>query len=189
MTMTKNSWGASASVVFMMMMFVSTVIAQKCSLDFVKDESWMSYTLTHPLHTFDAVSKDVQYTVVLDSACRQVTGVTGTVDVTTFDSKNSNRDSHAMEVVDAITYPDASFASTRVVQDGENLAVTGNLTFHGVTKEVLAAGTAKWADGKLTVNEKFAFCMTTFGIEKPSLLLMPVNDTLHFALQAVFKTH
>ncbi|HTP12644.1 MAG TPA: YceI family protein, partial [Bacteroidota bacterium] len=38
------------------------------------------------------------------------------VDVTTFDSGNSNRDSHAMEVVDALTYPDVQFTSTSVVQ-------------------------------------------------------------------------
>jgi polyisoprenoid-binding protein YceI len=187
--MTKNRCGAAVIVFAAVMLNVTSLFAQKCGLDFVKEESWMSYTLHHPLHTFDAVSKDIQYTVALDSTCRQVTGVTGTVDVTTFDSKNSNRDSHAMEVVDAITFPDATFASTHVTQDGENLTVTGNLTFHGVTKEVVAAGTAKWADRKLTVEEHFSFCMTSFGIERPSLLLMPVNDTLHFALQAVFKAH
>jgi polyisoprenoid-binding protein YceI len=34
-------------------------------------------------------------------------------------------------------FPTATFTSTSVARDGSNLAVTGNLTLHGVTKPVV----------------------------------------------------
>ncbi len=157
------------------------------SAECVRDQSWMSYTVTHPLHTFDATSHDVSYDVKLDSAGTGITGVEATVDVTTFDSGNSNRDSHAMEVVDALTYPSASFRSTEISRAGDSLTVNGDLTFHGVTKPVVATGTCRLAGGVMTVSEQFNLSMTAFGLERPSLLLMPVQDTVRFSLMAVFN--
>jgi polyisoprenoid-binding protein YceI len=92
-----------------------------------------------------------------------------------------------MEVIDAITYPDASFASTHVSQQGDTVAVAGTLTFHGVTKEIISTGTGKWSDGRLVVLENFNISMTSYGIDRPSLLMIPVQDTIRFTLQATFR--
>ncbi|HUI11292.1 MAG TPA: YceI family protein, partial [Bacteroidota bacterium] len=83
--------------------------AQVKHLACMKDQSSMTYRLVHPLHKIEATSKDVAYDLEADPVAHTFKHVSGTVDVTTFDSGNSNRDSHAMEVIDAIDYPDASF--------------------------------------------------------------------------------
>jgi polyisoprenoid-binding protein YceI len=122
-----------------------------------------------------------------DIADKKIRKVTAQVDVTTFDSGNSNRDSHAMEVVDAITYPYVTFTSTSVTQYGDSLRVEGKLMFHGVTKDIAMLGTAGWMQNKLEVNGSFVLSLTAFKIERPSLLLVPVSDDLHFSLKAVFN--
>jgi polyisoprenoid-binding protein YceI len=163
-----------------------TASAQTQTVGAVKDESTVTYTMTHPLHTFDAVSKDVYYRADIDAVKKEIKKVVAQVDVTTFDSKNSNRDSHAMEVIDAISFPYVTFTSTSVVQTGDSLQVAGKLTFHGVTKDIVLHGTTNWTQDKLVVDGKFVLSLTEFKIERPSLLLMPVSDDLHFELKAAF---
>ena len=153
----------------------------------LKGESWIAYRLTHPLHVIDAKSTSPEYRVEIDPTKKEITTVAAQVDVMTFDSGNSNRDSHAMEVVDALTYPDVTFASTAVIQKGDSLFVTGKLTFHGVTKDITMAGTATWQPNRLDVHGAFDISLTEFKVDRPSLLLIPVEDKLSFTLAAAFS--
>jgi polyisoprenoid-binding protein YceI len=154
-------------------------------LDAIKDESMVTYAIMHPLHEIEATSKDVQYQLDVDVSTRHIKSVSARVDVMTFDSGSSNRDSHAMEVIDAITYPEVTFTSTSIAEAGDSVHVTGKLTFHGVTKEVLIAAMAKWSDNKLVVQGGFTIGLTEFNIERPSLLLIPVSDALNLSIVAV----
>jgi polyisoprenoid-binding protein YceI len=142
--------------------------------------------MVHPLHVIDAKSTSVDFKVDLDPTTKEIKTVTAQVDVTTFDSGNSNRDSHAMEVVDAITYPDVEFTSTSIVQKGDSLFVTGKLLFHGVTKDIMLAGTTQWRPNRLDVHGAFDIGLTEFKIDRPSLLMIPVEDKLSFTLAAAF---
>ena len=151
-----------------------------------KAGSWMTYRLTHPLHEIEATSKDVEYHLGVDAAERQVRSVSAVVDVTTFNSGNSNRDSHAMEVIDAIDYPEASFESSSVVHAGDSLKVAGTLTFHGVTHDIVMTAHQRWTDDTLEVRGQFELSLTAFKIERPSLLMIPVEDALRFTFAAVF---
>jgi polyisoprenoid-binding protein YceI len=174
----------------MMMIFLfgicSGTFAQSKVVEVIKDESSVTYRLTHLLHTVESISKDVTYRVEIDALKKEVKSVSAQVDVTTFDSGNSNRDSHAMEAVDAITYPYAAFSSTSIVQRGDSLMVSGRLTFHGITKDVVMLGTSTWSQHKLEVQGGFEISLTAFKVERPSLLMVPVKDELQFLLKASF---
>jgi polyisoprenoid-binding protein YceI len=164
----------------------STGLAQVKTLDAVRDESSVTYRLVHPLHKVQATSKDVHYRLDLDLAKKEIKAVSAVVDVMTFDSGNSNRDSHAMEVIDALSYPEAIFASTGVTQSGDSLTVSGKLTFHGITKEVAMKLSMKWPGNSLVVQGEFAVSLIAFNIERPSLLMIPVEDALTFSIVAAF---
>ncbi len=161
-------------------------IAQPRTAEQIKGASWITYKVVHPLHEVIAKSTSPDYTVVLDPATKEIKSVTAKVDVTTFDSGNSNRDSHAMEVIDAIDYPEVDFASTSVTQTGDSLRVTGHLTFHGITKDITMAGTAQWQADRVDVNGSFDITFTDFKIDRPSLLLVPVEDKIAFTLASAF---
>lgn len=167
----------------------SGALAQSKFTDAMKDGSTVTYKLVHPLHTIVATSKDVAYRLEYDPATKELKSISAKVDVTSFDSGNSNRDSHAMEVIDAITYPDAAFLSTGITPHGESLTVAGKLTFHGITNDILTVVSPKWSPAKDTVlfSGDFAVSLTAFKIDRPSLLMIPVNDTLWFTLNAAFN--
>jgi polyisoprenoid-binding protein YceI len=165
---------------------VTVAFAQPRTAQQIKGTSWITYKVVHPLHEVLAKSASPEYTVVLDPTTKEIKSVTAAVDVTTFDSGNSNRDSHAMEVIDAIDYPEVEFTSTSITQTGDSLYVTGHLTFHGITKDITMAGTTQWQPNRLDVHGGFVITFTQFKLERPALLLIPVEDNITFTLASAF---
>ncbi len=161
--------------------------AQTKQPELLKDESSITYRIVHPLHEIEATSRDATYQLEIDPVKKEIVSVSATVDVMTFDSGNSNRDSHAMEVIDAISYPEVSFVSSSVAEVGDSLKVTGKLTFHGVTQDIVAMASSKWSPDKIEVHGSFALSLTAFKIERPSLLMIPVEDALRFTFSAAWK--
>jgi polyisoprenoid-binding protein YceI len=157
-----------------------------------KDGSTLEYTLVHPLHTVHGISKDVSCDVKYDDATGKITGVSVSADVLSFDSGNSNRDSHMGEVVDAIDYPEVTFQGDSIQYlKNDSLMVIGKLTFHNVTKTIPVEVSEKSDNNNTIFNGNFYISLTEFKIKRPSLLLMPVEDklTLQFniIIPKVFK--
>ncbi|MBI4405776.1 MAG: YceI family protein [Deltaproteobacteria bacterium] len=66
------------------------------------------------------------------------TKVNVTLDVATINTDNTKRDDHlkSAEFFDAAKYPTISFKSKKMIKSGEKWTVVGDLTMHGVTKEI-----------------------------------------------------
>ncbi len=64
--------------------------------------------------------------------------VTATIDATSIDTNNEQRNGHirSADFFEVETYPTWTFTTTGVRADGEDLAVTGDLTIKGVTRPV-----------------------------------------------------
>ncbi|HEY3388813.1 MAG TPA: YceI family protein [Prolixibacteraceae bacterium] len=168
-------------VLLLSVLFLFTyTTAQTKKVQADKKESTMTYKLTHPLHEIEATSKDINCWADLDPSTKTISHVYVQIDVTTFNSGNSNRDSHAMEVIDAISYPYVKFNSSGISQNGDKIKVSGKLLFHGVTRDLVFDATPKWEGNNLTVTGDFVISLTAYKVERPSLLLVPVNDELHF---------
>lgn len=177
----------SSIVLTICIMFSVFSYAQPKKFDALKDNTSITYKIVHPLHEIEATSKDVLSQVEVNLDKKEITGVSAVVDVTTFDSGNSNRDSHAMEVIDALSFPEASFRSTAITHSNENITVTGKLLFHGVTKDVTLYARPIWTNDTLKVTGTMTTTLTEFNIEKPSLLMIPVKDSLWFTISAMYK--
>ena len=170
------------------MLFTATLsLAQVKKIVSEKQGSSITYQLTHPLHEIEAVSNEAYCDVYADPAARQIKHVFVKVPVNTFNSGNSSRDSHAMEVIEAISFPESKFTSSLVSQIGDSLIVTGKMTFHGITNELTFTALCRWSDEKLVVTGGFDLSLTAFKVERPALLLIPVKDNLKFTFTEVFK--
>jgi polyisoprenoid-binding protein YceI len=167
-------------------MIAASTVAQVKTVISIKGESSATYLLVHPMHEIEATSKEIVYTATIHSDAKKIQTVNADVDVTSFDSGNSNRDSHAMEVIDAMSFPEVTFASSSIVAQGKSLIISGKLTFHGVTNDVTAIAIPEWGSDKLVVHASMPISLTVFKVERPSLLFIPVQDTLRFTLTAVF---
>lgn len=78
--------------------------------------------------------------VSYDPANPGASKVEATVDANTIDTKNTKRDEHlkSPEFFDVTKFPAMKFVSKKVEKEGAGkLKVTGDLTIHGVTKEIV----------------------------------------------------
>ena len=64
--------------------------------------------------------------------------VTADIDVNSFDTGNAQRDEHirSADFLHAGQYPAMTYRSTGIRQDGDGLVVDGELTLHGITRQV-----------------------------------------------------
>jgi len=162
-------------LLILFLLLPSLIIAQS-KKPFDKKNSYISYEMNHILHTWVGTSKDLNGVVQLngDGKIEKVALVSK---VSAFDSENSNRDGHMMEVTEALKYPNISFYSTSVIESkpGE-LDVKGVLQFHGVNKETsfkafsVSKGTTK------VVTGNFIFLLEDYKIARPSFMLNKVNN-------------
>jgi polyisoprenoid-binding protein YceI len=151
-----------------------------------KANSFIQYTVNHPFHSATAVTNNFICNIDFNSDTRQVNKVVVAVGLGTFDSKNSNRDSNAMEAVEALRFPSVKFISTSIAFAENKLAVTGNLTFHGITKEISFSAQQKINLSLFTVTGSFTVSLDEFKVERPSLLGMKVDDAILIEFKTVF---
>lgn len=66
-----------------------------------------------------------------------------TIDAASIDTRDEQRDAHlrSADFFDVERFPSLTFSSTRVEGSGEEFTLHGELTIHGVTKEIALRGT------------------------------------------------
>ncbi len=167
------------------LLFLATPSRDTKKISALKGDSRLTYSLSHPLHKVEAVCKDFFCEVEINDA-KEIQSVKVSADVMNFDSGNSNRDSHAMEVIDAFTYPEVSFVSDAVSTQSNELSVSGKLTFHGVTKPISFSAKAQSQNGRTTVEGKMTVKLEDFKVERPKLALIPTDEFLYLSFVVVF---
>jgi polyisoprenoid-binding protein YceI len=76
--------------------------------------------------------------IEIDRENPAASSVTATIAVASIDTRDKKRDEHLLspEFFDVKVYPTITFQSRRVTVAGDNLEVTGDVTIHGVTREI-----------------------------------------------------
>jgi polyisoprenoid-binding protein YceI len=101
-----------------------------------KKQSSITYSMRHPLHVWTGVSKEVSSVIISEGEKSNIKQVAVSARVATFDSKNANRDSHMLETIEALKFPNITFSGNVVSTQEKPYEVSGELTFHGVTKPI-----------------------------------------------------
>jgi polyisoprenoid-binding protein YceI len=111
-------------------------------------------------------------TLRLDAADLTRSAVDVRIDAASIDTQVADRDAHlrSPDFLDAATYPEIRFRSTRIVRAGAGYRVVGELTLHGVAREVTLdaeyAGTGKdpWGNERAGFSAKAALDRRDFGL-------------------------
>lgn len=151
-----------------------------------KSKSSITYSMNHILHAWDGTSRDLNG-VVLVGAENRIEKVAIATKVSSFDSENSNRDAHLLEVVEALKYPNISFYSTSITESKKGeLDVKGVLQFHGVNKEISFKANATQVKSNVQVTGNFIFLLEDFKIERPSFMLKQVDNEVKVKFDVMY---
>ena len=170
-----------------MMMVVSGFAQNKIKVTAVKEESSIVYSMKHPLHEWTGESKEINSILLMDEAKTTIYQVAVSAKLSTFDSKNANRDSHMMEVTEALKYPSVTYVSSSVTIDGSDFTSSGNMTFHGVSQPVAVKGKLTKEGNKLIFSGDFSLKMTQFKIDPPSLMGISTNDDFKLEFKVTYQ--
>lgn len=143
--------------------------------------STLTYDITHKLHKVHAESKAVEGKVMLlpDGKVQ----VMLRAPVASFNSGDANRDSHMQETVEAQKFPYVTFKGvTRLIMPAAfpataQLDLEGVIDFHGRKQPITIPAKLDWAaNGEAHVTASFPVSLDSFEVERPSLLLMKIDD-------------
>jgi polyisoprenoid-binding protein YceI len=115
-----------------------TATAEPTTWNLDQAHSQVGFSVRHFLTPVSGRFDDFSGTIVYDPETPSNSTVEVTVQAASIDTRNENRDNHLRsgDFFDVEKHPTLSFKSKKVAKLGDNLAVTGDLTMHGVTKEV-----------------------------------------------------
>ena len=138
---------------------------------------------------------DVTGTVVLDEADPAGSSADIVVNVASIDTREAQRDAHlrSADFFEAEAYPTITFRSRKVVAGGlsDAFALVGDLTIHGVTREVTLSVTAEGRNKDPWGNQRAGYSATTkikrsdFGLTWNQLLEtggLAVSDEVRISL-------
>jgi len=151
-----------------------------------KSQSSITYSMNHPLHSWDGVSNEINSVILADENRDSIFQVAVSVKIASFDSKNANRDSHAMEVTESLLYPSITFTSTSIQQTGSKLQLSGTLMFHNVSQPISFEVQKEKIKGKARFKGGFKVKMTEFNIEPPSLMGIATDDEIVISFDVLY---
>ena len=153
----------------------SLLYGQKLSID--SEASFVNYQAKHPAHVWNGVNQKLQGLAIFENELPKQLAIKA--QVRDFDSENASRDSHALEVLDALQFPEVRFYSKSIViENNKELIIEGVLTFHGVEIPKTVRAEYSWKDSSFHLEGSFDFSATDFGVRLPSFLLIKINERI-----------
>jgi polyisoprenoid-binding protein YceI len=155
-----------------------SLIGQEVRKDVNDQSSFIQYEGKHLLHDWDGINQKVKGIAVVDEATDKIVKIALLANVRDFDSNNSSRDAHALEVLEALQYPEIKFYSDEIKYNSKTVRFSGSLEFHGISiTQSIEADLSKTQLGTELLGE-FQLMPSDFGIELPSFLSVKMKDLL-----------
>ena len=144
-------------------------------------QSTIRYHVNHKLHAADGRSSSIEGKAIVQPDGKVLAMVR--VPVATFDSGDANRDANMRDTLEAGRFPFVVFKGvTSLVMPaalgkGIPTSMQGELEFHGVKQQVQMPVTLQFAkDGSARVTGKTTLSLDSYRIERPSLLMIKLDD-------------
>jgi len=152
-----------------------------------EQSSFIRYEGKHLLHDWDGINQKIKGIAVVDESTDEIFKIALLANLRDFDSNNSGRDAHALEVLEALKFPEIKFYSDDIKFDSNTVNFLGSLEFHGISvTQNIEAVLLKSELGSELVGE-FQLIPSDFGIELPSFLSVKMKDLLKINYRIVIN--
>lgn len=149
--------------------------------------SSIKYSMVHKLHRWEGVSKDLKVATKWNEQKNEIEQISIVVNVATFNSGLSSRDSHMMEVLDGLTYPRILFSSSSVQYTTDGILVKGKLQFHGVERMIETKVKLEKVNRRWVFSGSFPVLLEDYKVERPSLLFVKVDNKIQIDFHVAYK--
>jgi hypothetical protein len=158
--------------------------------NWVLDHSELSYKVTHPLHHVSGKSTEARGKGICSAAkCQFIMAVP----VKSFDSGDSNRDLHMLQVTKGADYPliqvNVAFPTPSGKALPKEILADLEVQFAGqkVNYSKVKLGVVSLEPGQVRVTAVITLSLKAFDITPPSLLGVPIEDSVPIQLDMTWK--
>ena len=176
-----------AKILILLVVLSLSRIALAADSQWVLDQSTLTYHVSHPLHQTDGVSHAARGKgVCQDGQCEFLIAVP----VKSFDSGDSNRDLHMLQVTRGAQFPmvtvrthlpESAATSNPINADLEIEFAGQTARYKQVMFQVIKEGAQTRISGTIPAN------LTDFKIDPPTLLTMPVKNEIPIRVEITWR--
>ena len=152
----------------------------------VSKASKITYYGSHYAHDWQGHSTGISGRIIYDADDQTANSCSLRVNLATFDSGNSNRDSNMLTYLNAFQYPDVMFVSNEISVEGIIASIKGQLRFHGITKDLNLKADISFTDG-FNAEGSFTILLSDYEVERPVLLFKKIGDEMKLKFHIVAK--
>ena len=169
-------------IFYTLIIFTNLVFAQSEKWKINSVSSYISYSGNHFLHSWEGINNNVFGLFVVDSELN-ISDIAIIIKVEDFNSGNSNRDSHALEILESLKYPQIRFYSNDIKYINNEIEIFGKLTFFGKSLEKIIYSEIKFEENQILLNGSFDLILTDFGVKLPSFLGVKIDDLIKISFK------
>ena len=168
---------------YFILLFVFNFSIAQSTLMINAEKSNINYSAKHVLHAWEGVNDNIKGVIIYDGSVSTIAIAAKVVD---FDSGNSGRDSHSLEVLEALKFPNIKFYSDKVNSEGNAIIFEGEIEFHGEKKPIKVLASVQESDENIKIDGKFQIIPTEFSVKLPSFMLIEMEDYLNISFSLQF---
>ena len=146
--------------------------------------SFITYEASHFLHDWSGTNQNVRGLLIKDEDFFKKIAIA--MYVRDFDSKNSNRDNNALEILEVLKFPKIEFFSDEIEMNNNKLIIKGEMSFHGIGIKKLIEADANFKNNKLILSGTFEIILSDFSINRPSFMMKKMDDLIKISYELHF---
>ena len=149
------------------------------------ENSFITYEASHFLHDWSGTNQNVKGLLIRNQDIFQKIAIA--MYVRDFDSKNSNRDNNALEILEVLQFPKIKFFSEEIEWKDNEVKFGGELNFHGIELRKNITAKVNLKQNNLLLEGSFDLMLSDFKVPLPSFMLRKMKDEIIIKYQLYFK--
>lgn len=175
------------NVILILFLLTNLTFGQKETWKLNPKKSFISYDANHLLHAWTGINNKIKGIAKIEVQDNEIKEIAILTLVKDFDSNNTGRDSHALEVLKSLSFPEVRFYADSIEVDQDSIKIRGLFNFHGINKTKSITAFLKDKNNKKILTGKFNLVPTDFDIELPSFMMVKIENLLIFNFNLEFE--
>ena len=172
-------------VLFWVLIILSSVSQAQDRWVLNSENSFITYEASHFLHDWSGTNQNVKGLLIGNHDFFKKIAIA--MYVRDFDSKNSNRDNNALEILEVLQFPKIEFFSEEIEWKDNEIKFGGELNFHGIELRKKITAKANLKQNNLLLEGNFDLTLSDFEVPLPSFMLRKMKDEIIIKYQFYFK--
>ena len=174
-------------LIFSLFLITNQIFSQtiKWSLDI--NESFISYDGEHFLHSWSGKNERIRGVIIENLEEKNFKQIALAMFVKDFDSGNGNRDSNMLEILEVIKFPKIEYYSNKISLGKDEISFSGNLNFHGISRDLNITSEIKKTNKKLVLSGEFKVSLVDHKVKLPTFMMRSIDKEIFVKYQLIFN--